>query len=1074
MKKGRPSKPEYLKQDKKTSLMQQLAALEDSFKNQGYEGEYDDEIMPSVRAEVMPPPTPEKTNYNPDQIVDIVTFMEHPYFCNLKPYPWQRLILKCFYMGQEGNTNLEIQDVDQDVRESGTCDGCVWKYVRNDEEKVYKGRKDGKQLRNIFSVVNSPCLTCERFDDTLREDRYVAARHEATNPDDSRKIDNLIKRPISDNYETEYDLLHASEFDPLLRKQVLDKCTNRYKFQELILVLGRRSGKALALDTPVLTTKGWKTMGTLQVGDYVFGDDGFPTRIIAATEPMEGRICYRMRFSNGDTIVADEQHQWRVVSKRERKNQPRARIPRELRQEIKTTKEIAQTLLHGRSRTIVDCKTGKSRIMGAERNWSVELASPLQMPEADLPIAPYLMGAWLGDGCSTHGHITSNTIEVIDRIRETTSYNPWKQACNPFGYCIGKDANEVSFKERLRDLGLLGKGRKHIPTAYLLASEHQRLELLRGLVDTDGHVCARSGRIEITTVYDDLARGIHSLVCSLGQKATILTGDATLNGKFVSKKYRICFTPRNGLLPATLSYKRDRVSHAKKSDVGRIFIEKVEKLAESVPVRCIQVDNASNMFLAGKSLVPTHNSFLVSVMALYELYRLLAMGHPQARYGLMEFDEIVLLNVARNEEQAKKAIFSKIKQTVLASPFFQPYVGKDTELEMRFFTDHDKKENERRAENGINLFSGSLVLRCGSSNASGLVGLTCWSIIMDEVAAMAGDNPDSGLDYALYDDLKPSGATFGKDFKMMMLSNPKGPIGLLYDLHENRQDDPTTLVMRLATWLTNPSIDQEWLEEQKRKDPTEFQMQFGAEFGAASSDPMFTVDQVNGMWAMTSTTPRAEHGQPLIEYYAHLDPARTSDYYALVVSHAEQIYPIQIGPDNKPLKRVVIDHIHFWNPRTKNQPVSEKEVEDYLIELHQKFKFKQVSFDQWHSQSSIIRLKSMGINAVERQFNQEYKGKIYSELMQLIREQRIDIYGISGGTYQDAKGVVQDLNEIAEAKIQFTFLQKVWKGKRFEIKALSGYKDDICDAVAAAAYECLTARVLSSFPKSRVAWTGNR
>jgi hypothetical protein len=81
------------------------------------------------------------------------------------------------------------------------------------------------------------------------------------------------------------------------------------------------------------------------------------------------------------------------------------------------------------------------------------------------------------------------------------------------------------------------------------------------------------------------------------------------------------------------------------------------------------------------------------------------MGHPQARYGLMEFDEIVLLNVARNEEQAKKAIFSKIKQTVLASPFFQPYIGKDTELEMRFYTENDVKENERRASRSLNPFA---------------------------------------------------------------------------------------------------------------------------------------------------------------------------------------------------------------------------------------------------------------------------------------------------------------------------------------------------------------------------------
>jgi hypothetical protein len=449
------------------------------------------------------------------------------------------------------------------------------------------------------------------------------------------------------------------------------------------------------------------------------------------------------------------------------------------------------------------------------------------------------------------------------------------------------------------------------------------------------------------------------------------------------------------------------------------------------------------------------------------------MGHPQARYGLMEFDEIVLLNVARNEEQAKKAIFSKIKQTVLASPFFQPYIGKDTELEMRFYTENDVKENERRSARSLNPFAGSLVLRCGSSNASGLVGLTCWCIIMDEVAAMAGDNPDSGVDYALYDDLKPSLATFGKDGKMMMLSNPKGPLGLLYDLHENRLEDPATLVMRLPTWLTNPNIDKAWLDDQKKKNPVEFTMQYGAEFGAASSDPMFDQDSIRRMFSSMRMIPRLEFAQPHIDYYCHLDPARTSDYYALSIAHTEEIYGT-VGPDFKPLKRVVVDHIHFWNPQTKNQPISEREVENYVIDLHRRFRFKQVSIDQWNSQSSVITLQSRGVPIIERQFNKEYKEKIYTELTQLIREDRIDIYDLSSGAYSDAQNNKHNLNEIEEAKIQFLFLQKKWKGKRYYIEALSGYKDDICDAVAAVCYEALTNRIITRSPRNRMVSFGGR
>jgi hypothetical protein len=702
----KPNTQKIQQNDAKSQLIAQANEVSKFLKDNGYE-EFADEIIPSTRTEVLPPPKPEKAAFNPDQIVDIITFIEHPYFCNLKPHPWQRLILKCFYMGQEGSTNIEINDVPMEDR-SG-CKGCVWEHVQKNEYDIAIKKRQGKIVKSFFTVDNSPCLQCVRFNVDTRGERFKQAKEDATNPDAIRLIDKLSERPIIDGFQSERDLFFSEEFDPKLRMQVLEKTSKRFKFQELVLVLGRRSGK----------------------------------------------------------------------------------------------------------------------------------------------------------------------------------------------------------------------------------------------------------------------------------------------------------------------------------------------------------------------------SFLVSAIALYELYRLIAMGHPQARYGLMDFDQIVLLNVAKNEEQAKNAIFSKIKQTVLASPFFQPYIGKDTELEMRFLTENDIKENERRSTQGLNPFAGSLVLKCGSSSASGLVGLTCWCIIMDEIAAMAGDNPDSGLDYALYNELKPSLATFGKDGKMMMLSNPKGPIGLLYDLHENRQEDPTTLVMRLPTWLANPNIAKDMLDNEKKKNPTEFQMQYGAEFGASSSDPMFTPESIQRMFSSMSMVRRHERATEMFEYFCHLDPARTSDYYALVVAHTENMQGIY-GPDKRPAKRIVIDHVHFWNPMTKNQPVSERDVEDYVIDLHAKFKFVQVSIDQWNSQSSIIKLRSHGINIIERQFNKEYKEKIYTELSQLIREDRIDIYDISGGTYLDSAGNKIELNEIQEAKTQFLFLQKKWKGKRYYIESLSGYKDDICDAVAAVSYECSTNKIIARLPSSRMISLGSR
>jgi hypothetical protein len=138
----------------RSQLIQQANQAQEKFKESEYAEEFADEIVPNVRAEVAPPLQPEKTRFNPDQIVDIVKFIEHPYFCNLKPYPLQRLILKCFYMGQEGNTDLVIQDIPQEERVG--CNGCVWEFVKKNEEKSIEMSRQNRPYKASFSVINSP------------------------------------------------------------------------------------------------------------------------------------------------------------------------------------------------------------------------------------------------------------------------------------------------------------------------------------------------------------------------------------------------------------------------------------------------------------------------------------------------------------------------------------------------------------------------------------------------------------------------------------------------------------------------------------------------------------------------------------------------------------------------------------------------------------------------------------------------------------------------------------------------------------------------------------------------------
>jgi hypothetical protein len=77
-----------------------------------------------------------------------------------------------------------------------------------------------------------------------------------------------------------------------------------------LVCAGRGFGKALAIDTPIPTPTGWKTMGELQIGDEVFDEQGRPCRVTFATDVMHGHECFDVVFSDGSVITADAEHQW--------------------------------------------------------------------------------------------------------------------------------------------------------------------------------------------------------------------------------------------------------------------------------------------------------------------------------------------------------------------------------------------------------------------------------------------------------------------------------------------------------------------------------------------------------------------------------------------------------------------------------------------------------------------------------------------------------------------------------------------------------------------------------------------
>lgn len=288
------------------------------------------------------------------------------------------------------------------------------------------------------------------------------------------------------------------------------------RFRRAYIEIGKGNGKAIALDTPIPTPDGWTTMGELQVGDRVFDETGSVRTVRGVSDVMTGHPCYRVQFSDGAEIVADAEHLWTVRSHRNggARGPKAASEPRKGQLRTVTTDDLRATL------TVPD---STSRHPQGRWNHRIDIAGPLATPEAELRIDPYLLGVWLGDGDADQGRITKSydDAQVIEELRSA-------RALVTEVVSTGRSPRwrVHGLTEQLRACGLIGA--KHVPSAYLRASEPQRLALLQGLMDTDGSVDARTGRCEFTTTTAALAKGVLELVRSLGMKPRSSAGRATL------------------------------------------------------------------------------------------------------------------------------------------------------------------------------------------------------------------------------------------------------------------------------------------------------------------------------------------------------------------------------------------------------------------------------------------------------------------------------------------------------------------------------------------------------------------
>lgn len=341
-------------------------------------------------------------------------------------------------------------------------------------------------------------------------------------------------------------------------------------------------GKALANDTPILTRNGWKNHGDLVVGDEVIGMDGEFKRVIAVHPKCQLNVL--VEFTNGEKIQCHENHEWLFYDRSKQ------------RLHLNETK-------YWETRNLDNGKEEGKR--GHRYMLQIPKRPKISGEEKKLPLDPYLLGVWLGDGANKNPTICGDCedIDVICRIIRR-GYSPRWQT-------IHKDTGVWYFgfniRKQLQSLGMCHSRKttqKRIPQEYLTASIGQRLNLLAGLLDTDGSLSG--SKYYYTTAEEGLRDTFVDLISTFGWRGCVQYYPPSVSSSGIKGKrgyYVVSFTPDISI-PCELKRKRNEFPRPQRA----ISVKSIRRV-EPKEGNCITVEG-DGMYLAGKTMLPTHNTTL--------------------------------------------------------------------------------------------------------------------------------------------------------------------------------------------------------------------------------------------------------------------------------------------------------------------------------------------------------------------------------------------------------------------------------------------------------------------------------
>ena len=379
----------------------------------------------------------------------------------------------------------------------------------------------------------------------------------------------------------------------------LTKWTQGWQDGQVIVIAARPSmGKEQPLYSKILTPSGWSTMREIEIGSKVIGRSGRSCNVTGVF--FQGvKDIYRVNFSDETFTDCGLEHLWLTKNRTERRNKSKG--------SVKTTGQIMNSLF---------CNTKEYRL-----NHSIDYVSPVEYEKRNLLIEPYLLGAYIGDGSFGTSLKFSNTErDICDKVNNLLPVSDvfiFNEKNGKDHFIKRKKFNRSSsdLKTYLEKYNLTGTAKdKFIPADYLFSNVEDRINLLQGLIDTDGYAAGLNS-IEYSTISEKLKDGIIELVRSLGGRVTYCSkvGSYIKHGvkHNCSVFYRINISFNNGIIPC--SSKKHLAKYAPAKRILGKFITSIEFIGRH-EAKCIMVDSADHLYVTDDFILTHNTAFTLAIM----------------------------------------------------------------------------------------------------------------------------------------------------------------------------------------------------------------------------------------------------------------------------------------------------------------------------------------------------------------------------------------------------------------------------------------------------------------------------